>query len=258
MINRVCVIEDETIIRNGLIRSVDWDSLGCKVVGVASNGVEGFKLIEKEMPDIIILDINMPLMNGIELLEKLPKNTYAVIIISGHTEFNFAKKAIDFGVSEYLLKPLDIEELERSLIRAKQQIEMLKRYHEATPNTPNYSALDHGPVDSVSLNLALKYIEQNYMKKITMDDLKGVTNKSINSITNRFQKYLNMTFNEYLTRYRIQKALELMESREYHLYEIADKVGFSDYKYFNQVFKKIMNTSPKIVMTYFARNVNKD
>lgn len=256
--NRVCVIEDETIIRNGLIRSVDWDRLECKVVGEASNGVEGYKLIEREMPDIIILDINMPLMNGIELLEKLPKNTYAVIIISGHTEFNFAKKAIEFGVSEYLLKPLDTEELERSLVRAKQQIGMLKRYHEAAPNTPNYRALDHGPVDSVSLNLALKYIEQNYMHKITMDDLRCVTNKSINSITNRFQKHLNMTFSEYLTRYRIQKALELMESREYHLYEIADKVGFSDYKYFNQVFKKIMNASPKLVMTYFARNTNKD
>ncbi|WZU00228.1 response regulator [Erysipelothrix sp. D19-032] len=104
---RVCIIEDEAIIRKGLRRAIDWDTLKCAVVGEAANGNEGYRLIEKEKPDIIVLDINMPIMDGIALLELLPRETYSVIIISGHSEFDYAKKAIEFGVTEYLLKPLD-------------------------------------------------------------------------------------------------------------------------------------------------------
>lgn len=251
---RVCIIEDEDIIRKGLIRSVNWEAVDCVVVGEASNGEEGYKLIEKAQPDIIIVDINMPLMNGIQLLEKLPRDIYSVIIISGHTEFSYAKSAIEYGVSEYLLKPLDTQELERSLIRAVQKVQMLKNYMKSNAIPDTYSALQYiDKVDSVSLSKALVYIDDNYMNKITLEDLKTVTGIATTSIASRFQKHLSMTFNEYLTRYRIQKSLDLMKEQDMHLYEISEVLGFHDYKYFNTVFKKTMGVSPKIVMTYYAR-----
>lgn len=255
MLHRVCILEDEPIIRRGLIRSIPWDTLECRIVGEASDGVEGLRLIEKEKPDIIILDINMPFMTGIDVLEKLPRETYAVIIISGHTEFSYAKKAIEFGVTEYLLKPLDHNELIVSLKRAKQQVRMYRSLDNRDNNVDFYEALGKlPPIESVTLNIVLEYITNHYSEKITLDDLKLATGKSANSIVNRFQKHLSMTFNDYLTRYRIQKSLELMKSKKYHLYEISEMVGFSDYKYFNQVFNKVMGVSPKIVLTYFARS----
>ena len=252
---RVCIVEDEEIIRKGLIRSIDWENFNSKVVGDAANGLEGYKLIEREKPDIIILDINMPIMDGIQLLEKLPRHTYAVIIISGHSEFSYAKKAIEYGVSEYLLKPLDHDELVQSLHRAIQDIEMRRSYEVKSDEAEIvYQALKpHNDIESTTLQMALKYIQDNYNEKITLDDLRQHTGRSVTLINNRFQKFLGMTFNDYLTRFRIQKAIELMQEGNLHLYEIAEDIGFNDYKYFNQVFQKIIGTSPKIVLTYFAR-----
>lgn len=250
---RVCIIEDEDILREGLINGYSWDDMDCVIVGSASDGLEGYKVITKEKPNIIILDINMPIMNGIELLEKLPRDTYAVIVISGHTEFEYAHKAIEFGVSEYLLKPIEPEELRNSIHKA---IEKIKRQTAYTPTEEIalYKALDVPQyVDSITLTKALKYIKENYAQKISLNDLSDYTGRSHSSINNRFQKHLYMTFNDYLTRYRIQRALELIEKQQYRLYEISEMVGFNDYKYFNQVFHKIINTSPKIVNTYYAR-----
>lgn len=255
---KVCIIEDEIIIRKGLLRAIDWESLDCSVVAQAGDGKEGYKVIESAKPDIIILDINMPIMTGIELLELLPRHTYALIILSGHSEFEYAQKAIQFGVSEYLLKPVDHDALLLSLRRAMKQVDMFRQYQTPISADP-YRLLDaYQNVDSITLRVALTYIHEHYHEKITLDDLKMVTGKGTNSIVNRFQKHLNLSFNEYLTKYRMQEALHLIKAQQYHLYEISERVGFADYKYFHKVFTKTVGASPKIVETYYARQLNVD
>lgn len=255
MMYRVCIIEDEAIIRKGLRRAIDWDTLKCTVVGEAANGNEGYRLIEKEKPDIIVLDINMPIMDGIALLELLPRETYSVIIISGHSEFDYAKKAIEFGVTEYLLKPLDHVALTHSIQRAISEIHMRRAYAKGAKEVADiYCVLQQTPVvASVTIMKALEYIQQHYHEKITLEDIRIYTGKSATSINNRFQKFIGMTFNEYLTKFRIQQALDLIKTQSYHMYEIADMVGFSDYKYFNQVFHKVVGVAPNIVKTYYSR-----
>lgn len=253
---KVCVIEDEIIIRRGLIDSIDWTVLQCEVVGEASNGAEGYKLIGRIKPDIIILDINMPVMDGIEMLSHLPSYLYSVIIVSGHSEFQYAKKAIEYGVSEYLLKPVDHEELIAAILRAKEDLVMKRAYMRSKEELSyeKFVALEqHRPVDSITLNLALDYISEHFHEKISMLDLTRITGKSSTSINKRFQKELNTSFSDYLTRFRMQQAIELIKTLEYHLYEVAEMTGYSDYKYFNQVFKRTLKVSPKIVETYFLR-----
>lgn len=253
---KVCVIEDEIILRKGLIASIDWGDLNCEVVGEAGNGKEGIKLIEKEKPDLIILDINMPIMDGLEMISKLPANMFAFIIVSGHSEFSYAKRAIRYDVSEYLLKPLDHELLEEAIERAIEDLEMRRYFisRESENKKESFHILDlDKKVDSITLSVALDYIASHYHEKLTMEDLKQVTQKSSTSISNRFQSHLNLSFNDYLTRYRMQRAVNLIKELKYHLYEVGEQVGFSDYKYFNQVFKKVVGVSPKIVETYYLR-----
>lgn len=253
---RICVIEDETIIRHGIIASIDWQKHNCEVVGEAGNGQEGIKIIEKTKPDIIILDINMPIMDGLEMISKLPPNIYSFIIISGHSEFSYAKKAIKYNVSEYLLKPLDHTLFESALSRAINDLEMKRVYSERkkTEEDEIFKILDLDiKVESLTLSIALNYIRLHFHEKITMDDLIRETNKSSTSISNRFQDYLEMPFSEYLTKFRIQKSIDLIKDLNFHLYEISEKVGYNDYKYFNLVFKKTMGVSPKIVENYYLR-----
>ncbi len=252
---RVCIIEDEDILRKGLIQTFDWAALNCEVVGEASNGKEGLQVISTVKPDIIILDINMPIMDGLAMIENLPNNMYSFIIVSGHSEFEYAKRAIAYDVSDYLLKPLDHHLLYEALQRAIEDLEMRRIFlsHEKVDEDP-FQVLDLPiRVDSMSLSIILDYISEHYSEKITLDDLKEVSLKSSTSINNRFQDYLKMTFNDYLTRYRMQKALEKIQDLDYHLYQVSELVGYQDYKYFSQVFKRVVGVSPKIVETYYLR-----
>ena len=113
--NKVVVIEDETIIRNGIINMIRNHIQDFRVVGEANNGEEGIKIVESVRPDIILLDINMPIMNGLEMLEHIPRDLMSVIIVSGESEFEYAKQAIRYGVTDYLLKPIEIKTLQSAL-----------------------------------------------------------------------------------------------------------------------------------------------
>lgn len=252
---KVVIVEDEAIIRQGLINSIPWSDYDCKVVGEAKNGREGLELIAKVKPDIIVLDINMPVMSGLEMIENLPHQIYSYIVVSGYSEFEYAKKAIRLNVSDYLLKPLDHDKFEKALFQAIEDLEMRRFFlSKEDESVHDFKVLeDKEYVDSVSLMIVLKYIREHYGEKVSMDDLMAVSNKSATSINTRFQKHFNMTFNEYLTRYRIQKSIYRIQELKYHMYEIAEQVGFNDYKYFTQVFKKMVGVSPKIVETYFLR-----
>lgn len=255
---KVVIVEDEAIIRQGLINSIPWSDYECKVVGEAKNGKEGLELIANVKPDIIVLDINMPVMGGFEMIEKLPHQIYSFIVVSGYSEFDYAKKAIGLNVSDYLLKPLDHEQFEKALFQAIEDLEMRRFFLSKEDNTDHdFRVLDlKESVDSVSLTIVLNYINENYSKKVSMDNLVEVSNKSATSINSRFQKYFDMNFNEYLTRYRIQQAIYNISELKYHMYEISEHVGFNDYKYFTQVFKRMVGVSPKIVETYYLRRGN--
>lgn len=110
---KLVLVDDEELVINGFKRKIDWESLNIEIVGVAYDGLEALQVIEKTSPDIIITDIKMPVMDGLKLVENIRKNgeQIEVIILSGHEEFSYAKKAIKMGVDEYLLKPTSKEDI---------------------------------------------------------------------------------------------------------------------------------------------------
>ncbi|OPJ58393.1 response regulator [Clostridium oryzae] len=116
---KMVIIEDERLEREGLVDYFDWSSFGIEIVGTASDGIEGIELAEKERPDIIITDIKMPGMSGIEMCKEIRKflpNT-KIIILSGHDDFNYAKEAILFKTNAYVLKPIVDEEMLNAIQR---------------------------------------------------------------------------------------------------------------------------------------------
>ncbi|MDM8292688.1 response regulator transcription factor [Faecalicoccus pleomorphus] len=244
---RVVVIEDEEAIRKGIIMSIDFSALNCILIGEASNGVEGIKLIQEKKPDIVITDVTMPLMSGIEMIEQTLEYNYTSIIISGYDEFSYAKKAIKLGVCDYLMKPIDKEELNNviqsivssfdlsskisGLLKEKNQIEHIQLLE--TLNKEDHL------VDKI-----MEYINLHYSEKIFLSDIADVLNYSESLLSKRFRRVTQMTFNEYLNRFRIQKSIEYMKKGTYGLTGISDICGFSDYKYFSTVFKKYTGYTP--------------
>ncbi len=117
----VFLVEDEFIVREG-IKNMNWEAYGLSFVGEASDGELAFPLIKKKHPDIVITDICMPFMDGLELSRLVKKELpqTKILILSGHEEFEYAKDAIQIGVEEYLLKPINSDELLQVVRRAKQ------------------------------------------------------------------------------------------------------------------------------------------
>ena len=110
---KVFLVEDEVIIRSGVKKSINWDQEGYEFVGEASDGELAYPMILKEKPDILITDIRMPFMDGLELSRLVKKELpdIKILILSGYDEFEYAKKAIKIGVTEYLLKPISAAKL---------------------------------------------------------------------------------------------------------------------------------------------------
>lgn len=104
---KVLLVDDERIITEGMSKVINWESIGTNLMGTARNGIEAFGIIEQQQPDIVISDIKMPGMNGLELVAKVhsvfPEIRF--ILLSGFSEFDFAKQAMQYGVKHYLLKP---------------------------------------------------------------------------------------------------------------------------------------------------------
>lgn len=114
---RILIADDEAIIRNGLKRIVKWEELGFQIAGEAKNGEAALTFLCNENPDIVLLDIRMPQISGLDLIAKARAAGFTgkVIIISGYSDFNYAQQAIELGVKFYLTKPINKNELEQIL-----------------------------------------------------------------------------------------------------------------------------------------------
>ena len=120
---KILVVEDEDIIRKGLVYTIDWISMGYVVVGEAPNGEEGLNLIRETHPDVVIADIKMPKMDGITMLrEALKEVTFKSLILTSYAEFDYAQKAISLQVSDYILKPVDEEKLMETMRKLHDEI----------------------------------------------------------------------------------------------------------------------------------------
>jgi two-component system response regulator YesN len=258
---KVLIVEDERIIRKGLIFSFDWEEVNCVVVGEAENGQEGLEKIAELKPDIVIADINLPIMNGIAMIEKtIDECQYSAIIVSGYSEFEYAKKAMKYGVTEYLLKPLNHVELKEAINKAIERREIRNIYNKVRKNkldTAEVNVLDYDldfeGSDGV-LKKMLEYTRNKYMDKIVMSDISKYLNYSETLLNRKFKEKMKTTYNDYLNRFRIQKTIEMIREGNLYIYDIAERCGFNNYKYFNIVFKKYVGCSAK----EFAQLMKKD
>lgn len=125
----VLIVDDEPIVREGLAYIIDWQAAGFEIIASASDGLEGIEMIKKYQPDVVLTDVQMPEMNGIEMVRYACDNGLRreFIILSGYSDFTYAKEAISLGVAQYLLKPVDEAELLEALERISQQILLKKK-----------------------------------------------------------------------------------------------------------------------------------
>ena len=122
---RIILVDDEEEVRKSIIKKIDWNSAGFCVVGDAENGEDALEKIEALEPDVILTDIRMPYMDGLTLAERVRQKAPSakIVIFSGYDDFEYAKQAIKLNVTEYILKPVNVEELTAILRRIKANLD---------------------------------------------------------------------------------------------------------------------------------------
>ncbi|MCD7991482.1 MAG: response regulator [Clostridia bacterium] len=238
---RAIVVDDEPKIRNGLCGLVEGLE-GWTVAGSFEDAPAAMEYLRKGQADVIITDIKMPRMSGLDLIYKIREvNTEVdVVIVSGYTNFSYAQRAIELGVTRYLTKPTNPMEL----IDTLRQIEKkLGRSAGKGPDRAGQPDRDRQPGNQLIVK-AQEYIASNYSRKITLKDMADELYISPNYLCELFKRHTNKNLTDYISAYRIDRAKELLMDIRYRVNDVAYMVGFSDSQYFSNLFKKKVGMTP--------------
>jgi len=239
---KVIVAEDEELLLNNLVQKINNANLDFKVIAKAQTGTQAFNLANKLSPDLLITDIKMPLMDGITLIEKLHVRNPHIksIIISGFSEFEYAQRAIKVQVVEYLLKPVDPDELYQALLKVKNRLASEENSYCRIFNQ-SMSRQDPGKIASI----LQEYIANHYTEDINMNLIARNMNYSSGYLTKIFFQQYGFTPMKYIISLRISKARNLLLSNpNLTIKQVGEVVGYPEQGYFSRIFKKHVGMSP--------------
>lgn len=247
---KVAIIDDEPIIAEGLSKTLAWEKWDCRVVGLAYDGKEGLALIRTEAPDIVISDIHMPEMNGLQMIAALKSEfpDMQLIILTGYREFEYARQAIELGVARFLLKPSKMNELEEAMDavteRLKRSEGMGFEISESTGEEEGEKeALYQNEANSFIVKNALEYIRENSKEKLRLTDVADQVYVSQWHLSKLLNKHTGKTFSDILNSARIDRSKELLKDPSLRICDVAEMVGFQDLPHFSRVFKKMEGMS---------------
>lgn len=235
---KLLIADDEDTIRRGVAKYIQLHTDRFHKVYEAENGQEALDIILKYQPDILLLDVQMPLKNGIDVMREADKAGLhpITIILSGYDEFKYAQQAIKYGAKEYLLKPARAADILACLNRLADEYfgkEPCRLEEDIQEQTNHF------------IREAKEYIAEHFSENLTLGGVAEYLGISGGYLSTLFMQELGCGFVEYLQDIRIERACNYLEQNYLKTYEIAYKVGFRDEKYFSKVFKKIKGMSPK-------------
>ncbi len=254
---RLLIADDEQLEREALVDMVNRRFMEQEVVlHVAENGRKAADTAVLWGADLILMDIEMPGMNGLDAARAVmsQRPDCRVIFVTAYSLFQYAHEAVHLGACDYLLKPVDPDELEASIRRAIRQIETERKLHALAPlpQEPEAAAPEAAaPREEPENNQAAlvmahvrRYLEDNYMFDISLDSVGEILHISPAYLSAQFKKYQKMNFLDCLTELRINAAKELLKDPFRSSAEVASMVGYEDASYFARAFKKRTGTTP--------------
>lgn len=246
---KLLIADDEHIIRSGL-ESLDWESIGVEVCAVAENGIDALQKILATRPGIILSDIKMPGMSGIELARESRRHEQngLFIFFTGHSEFNLVKEALVAEAFDYILKPSTPEEIFECVQRAVDKIDAGRRQKAlGEENSGLVDGCDISfffEVQDEQTSKILDFIKENYANDCSLAQVSKSLNYSPVHLNRILRKNTPYTFHELLMVMRLFKSCQYLTNTELPIFSIAEKVGIGDQRYFSQVFKRTFGVSP--------------
>lgn len=255
---RLLIADDEKLEREALAELVQRRFEREVVLEVAENGRKAADTAVLWGADLILMDIEMPGMSGLDAARAVlaQRPSCRVIFVTAYSLFQYAHEAVHLGACDYLLKPVDPDELEASVRRAMRQIETERKLEELAATRPQSEQTEteeeaeDAPEESENSQTALvmvhvrRYLEDNYMFDLSLDSVGEILHISPAYLSAQFKKYQKMNFLDCLTELRINAAKELLADPFRSSAEVASMVGYEDASYFARAFKKRTGMTP--------------
>ncbi|MDF2856535.1 MAG: hypothetical protein K0Q87_2386 [Neobacillus sp.] len=250
------ITEDEPLVREGLKQYFNWEELGVGSILEAENGRKGVQIALCEKPDLVITDIRMPEMDGLEMIEQLREDlpNTAFIILTGFNDFSYAQKAIHLGgVHDYLLKPLQYKE---SLTTISTCIEKIKLRKDLPPKISPKEKFNQHEGIAVSKDILLfrqieSFIKENIEQDLTLHSVAEHFFYNPSYLSRLFKTKLSKNYLTFVSEIRVSYAQECLKQPQLSITDVSKMCGYQSYKHFVKVFKSISSMTP----TEYRKNI---
>jgi len=244
---KLLIVDDELIIRRGIISFVNLQELNITEVFEASDGLSALEIFKSKSPDLILADINMPKMNGLEFAEQCKKISpqVKICLVTGYDYFDYAVAALKLGVDDYILKPVSKKDIGEILGKLIGKIKHSRNEEEVASIVNELKGKESTKDDEGYKAKIAKEIGENIgNSNLSLTLLADKMSLSIGYLSSLFKGLFGSNFQEYVFNQRMERAKILLLSTEMKNYEIAEKIGFEDANYFSASFKKKFGVSP--------------
>lgn len=231
---RVLLVDDEIMIREGFKKLFDWEAHECVVVGEAADGMEAITKIDEEQPDIVIMDINIPIINGLKVIQlsRVKYPSMAFVIVSGYDDFSYCREALRLQITDYILKLVNYEEFGSCIDRLKNSL-----YNNEVKEKPVVKK------ERVITGIT-KYMQEHLSEDVSLHILSEEFHLNSQYISQLFKNEIGVNFLTYLTNIRMEHAKKLLLSTSLSIAEVSEQSGYGDYRVFTKVFKKSEGITP--------------
>ena len=233
---RVLLVDDEIMIREGFKRLFDWEAHDCEVVGEAADGMEALAKIDALRPDIAIMDINIPIMSGLKVIQlaRIKHPNTAFVIVSGYDDFSYCQEALRLQITDYILKPVNYEEFGACIDSLKISLFQQRVSAAAEPEQQEQRTI-HG---------ITRYLQEHLAEDVSLSVLAEQFHLSAQYISQLFKSEIGVNFLAYLTSIRMEQAKQLLLTTSLSITEVSARAGYADYRVFTKAFKKAEGITP--------------
>lgn len=244
---KILIAEDEAIERRMLCQTLN-EHLGevCELLE-AANGDQAMELYQRFRPEIVLLDIEMPGLSGLEVARRIRagQKPCVILFLTGFDKFSYAKQTISVHAQEYLLKPYNEEEL---LSTVEEAVQLAAHFADGQRPTESAEVIAEPDEESVRLSMVREEIraciEAHYAENLSMQDVARYMRYSEGYFCRLFKQCFRVNFSAYLNEYRIEKAKQMMRDTRKNMKDIGTACGYSDAAYFCRVFKRLTGLTP--------------
>lgn len=243
---RVAIVEDDYIIRNGFGNFFPWKETGFEVAGCFEDGRQALEYMEEHPVELLVSDIRLPVMSGLELAAELyrRKSDVCIVFLSAYDDFSYAQKALEYGVKRYILKSAKFDELVEIFRTVREELDAFHGGSSGAEEPGRFRKLRIESGGNQKIEKLIVFVRSN-IREASLQSAADELRMSPVYLSRFFKEKAGHLFNDFLSDERMSTAAQLLRHSEYRIYEIGDLVGYSNAKNFSRAFHRYFGVCPQ-------------